>query len=71
MPTEIRTFKQDRPADYLRENPDETWRCDIFADDGSDHHGIGHIEGEAIMNAACAYMIYQRRNQRQGVTNDL
>ena len=55
-PAKIRTYRQERPADYIRENPQECWRCDIYPDDGSDHHGVGSTEAEVIWNAACAYM---------------
>ena len=55
-PATVRTYLQDRPKDYIRENPQERWRCDIYPDDGSDHHGVGSTEAEAIWNAACAYM---------------
>jgi hypothetical protein len=59
MSAEIKTYKQDRPKDWLRENPQETWRCDIFPKDGSDHHGVGETESVAILHAAAAYVGWQ------------
>ena len=56
MTTRITTYKQDRPKEWLKDNPHERWRCDIFPDDGSDHHGIGKTEAEAIWWASQAYM---------------
>lgn len=55
MTTRIKTYRQERPADWLRENPGERWRCDIFPEDGSDHHGVGATEAEALLNAALAW----------------
>lgn len=66
MSAKIKTFKQDRPKEWLRENPHERWRCDIFPEDGSDHHGIGKTEAEAIMQAAAAYMHYIGRRAQEG-----
>lgn len=57
--TRIVTYRQDRPADWLKDHPHETWRCDIYPGDprlGSDHHGIGEVEAEAIINASMAYL---------------
>jgi hypothetical protein len=51
MTTKIRTYKQDRTRDYLRDHPQERWRCDIYPDDGSDYHGVGRTEAEALRNA--------------------
>jgi hypothetical protein len=59
MASHIRTYRQDRPAEYLTENPNERWRCDIFPPDGSDHHGVGATEAMAIINAALAYLRWQ------------
>lgn len=56
QPSKIKTYLQDRPADWLKDNPHERWRCDIFPADGSDHHGIGATEAEAVMNAVMAYL---------------
>ena len=55
-PSKIKTYLQDRPPDWLKDNPHERWRCDIFPVDGSSHHGIGATEAEAIMNASRAYL---------------
>lgn len=55
----IQIYRQERDAQYLKENPQETWRCDIFPDDGSDHHGVGATDSEALLNAAMAYRIWQ------------
>lgn len=56
MNARITTYHQDRPTQFLKENPQERWRCDIFPQDGSDHHGVGSTEPEAILNAATAYL---------------
>lgn len=63
MAAKIRIYQQDRPKDWLRDNPHETWRCDIYPNDGSDHHGIGRTEAEALMNASSAYFIYTNRGR--------
>jgi hypothetical protein len=55
-PAKILTYRQERPADFIREYPHEKWRCDIFPADGSDHHGVGSTEAEAIFNATLAYL---------------
>lgn len=55
-PAKILTYRQNRPADWHRENPDQRWRCDIFPADGSDHHGLGPTEAEALFNATLAYL---------------
>lgn len=62
MSAKIRTYLQDRTPDFLRENPGQRWRCDIFPADGSDHHGVGATEGAAILNAAAHYAVWQHRN---------
>lgn len=54
--SKIKTYLQDRTADWLKDNPHARWRCDIFPVDGSDHHGIGATEAEAIMNASMVYL---------------
>ena len=56
MATRIKTYKQDRPKEWLKDHPHERWRCDIFPDDGSEHHGIGETEADAIWQAGFAYM---------------
>lgn len=56
QPSKIKTYLQDRTADWLKDNPHARWRCDIFPVDGSDHHGIGATEAEAIMNASMVYL---------------
>lgn len=61
MATEIKTYPQDRPKKWLMENPHEKWRCDIYPADGSDHHGVGGSEAEAIHNASLAYLLYAGR----------
>ncbi len=58
MSAKILSYRQERPASWLVDHPEETWRCDIFPADGSDHHGIGETEAEAIQNAALAYRRY-------------
>jgi hypothetical protein len=65
--TKIKTYPQDRPSEWLKENPQERWRCDIFPGDGSDHHGIGATEAEAIFNASLAYRKWTDRKSRNKV----
>jgi len=55
MTTKILAYRQDYPKEWLKKHPQEAWRCDIFPDDGSDHHGIGKTEADAIMSASMAY----------------
>lgn len=63
MPSaKVKTYPQDRPEDWLQSNPGERWRCDIYPDDGSDHHGVGATEAEAILNASQAYVLWSRRD---------
>jgi hypothetical protein len=57
----IRTYRRERNEAWLKDHPEERWQCDILPFDGSDHHGIGATESEAIMNAALAYARWQRR----------
>lgn len=64
-PSKIKTYLQDRSADWLKDNPHERWRCDIFPVDGSDHHGIGATEAEAILNASMAYLKWIGRKPKQ------
>ncbi len=64
-PSKIKTYLQDRPADWLKDNPHERWRCDIFPVDGSSHHGIGATEAEALMNASMAYLRWIGREPKQ------
>lgn len=61
--TKIKTYRQDRPADYLKAHPTERWRCDIYPDDGSDHHGVGPTEASALSNAALHWEAYSKRPQ--------
>lgn len=58
MATRIKTSVQhwDRPTDWRARNKHRAWRCDIFTDDGSDHHGEGATEAEAIYKASLAYL---------------
>ncbi len=56
--TKIRTYRQHRPREWREQHPNETWRCDIYPADGSDHHGLGETEAVAIYNASLAYMRY-------------
>ena len=65
MATKVQTYQQDRPEEWLKENPKERWRCDIFPADGSDHHGVGKTEAEAMLNASSAYLIYTRRTTKE------
>ena len=65
QPSKIKTYLQDRPADWLKDHPHERWRCDIFVTDGSDHHGIGATEPEALMNASMAYLKWIKSPDRQ------
>jgi len=61
MKVEVRTYKQKLPSDWLKHHPTEKWRCDMYSDDGSDHHGVGETEGEAFINAALALKSYRDR----------
>lgn len=65
QPSKIKTYLQDRSADWLKDHPRERWRCDIFPADGSDHHGIGATEAEALMNASMAYLKWIGRKPKQ------
>lgn len=58
---EIHTYQQDRPEEWLEKHPQQRWRCDIFPDDGSDHHGIGKTEAEALHNASLHYLQWSER----------
>lgn len=57
----ITSYRQDRPKEWLKDHPEEAWRCDIYPDDGSDHHGIGRTEAEAIHNANLSYLRWTKR----------
>lgn len=59
--TKIETYPRVRPGSWLKDHPEERWQCDIFPADGSDHHGIGATESEAIMNAALAYRRWEAK----------
>ena len=48
IPANIQTYRQDRPSVFLKEHPQEHWRCDIYPSDGSGHHGVGETEAEAV-----------------------
>lgn len=50
--TKIYTYRQDLPAEFLRDHPKERWRCDISPGKAFDHHGVGETEAEALLNAA-------------------
>lgn len=56
-PARITTYQQRRPKEWQ-----ERWRCDIYPDDGSDHHGFGATEAEALQHAAAAYRSWINRN---------
>ncbi len=56
MPAKVETYLQVLPEEFLRRNPYQKWRCDIFSGDGSDHHGVGDTEAKALLNASLAYM---------------
>lgn len=51
MPEKVKTYRQNRPEEWLEKHPQERWRCDIFAEDGSDHHGVGATPEQATANA--------------------
>ena len=53
--TRIKTYLQERDAEYLKEHPQERWRCDLWPASGGDFHGVGYTEALAILNAATAY----------------
>ncbi len=61
MTIRILTYKQERPSDWLRDHPEETWRCDLYPEGGADHHGVGVTEAEAILNAAAHYDLWTRK----------
>ena len=56
MLTKIKTYPQDLPVEWLKKYPRHKWRCDIFPEDGSDHHGLGETEAQAIHSASLAYL---------------
>jgi hypothetical protein len=62
MPSKITTYRQDRTKEWLRVYPRERWRCDIFPEDGSDHHGIGETEAAAIYHASISYLHWIGKN---------
>ena len=65
-PSKIKTYLQpDRSPEWLKDNPHERWRCDIFPVDGRDHRGIGATEAEALMNASMAYLRWIGREPKQ------
>lgn len=47
---------------FRTDHPQERWRCDIFPQDGSDHHGVGLTEAEALLNASMAYHRYLQKH---------
>jgi hypothetical protein len=47
----IRTYI--KPGNYAPHR----WQCDLFPEGGSDYHGLGATEAEAIFNASIAYRI--------------
>lgn len=61
MLTRIETYPQERPKEWLDKNPSERWRCDIFPQDGSDHHGVSETEAGAIHQASLAYLRWSDR----------
>jgi hypothetical protein len=56
--TDIRTYRQERDEEFLKERPAERWRCDIFPGDGTDHHGVGSTESMALVSAALHWHRY-------------
>lgn len=52
----VKVYEQDRPDHWLRENPHEAWRADIYCSDHSHHHGVGHTDAEALFNACLAFI---------------
>lgn len=59
--TKIKLYVQKRPWEWLRSNPHEKWRCDIQAEDGSEHHGVGYNEAEALFRASLSYLKWINR----------
>lgn len=60
MTTKITVYRRNTPADLLRDHPEERWRCDIYPTGGSDHHGVGATEAEAVLNATMHWANYGR-----------
>jgi hypothetical protein len=56
--TRVKTYLQNVTKDWLEKYPQEKWRCDIFPEDWSTHHGVGETEAIAIHNASLAYIIW-------------
>lgn len=58
-PTQIRVYRNTYNEEWLAAHPDQRWQCDIYPSDGSDHHGLGATEAEAVLNAAMHYRKYE------------
>ncbi len=65
MSIKIRAYKQVIPQDILQERPQETWRCDLYPNDMSRHHGIGATESEAVLNAALSFHAMELAKRKQ------
>lgn len=60
MSLKIELYVQPRPVDWLRDNPEQKWRCDIYPGDfRTDHHGVGATEAEALLRAAQHWHQYE------------
>ncbi len=58
--TQVQVYRQNRDEKYLDEHPEERWRCDLLTSRGTDHHGVGATESEAILHAAQHFFIYEQ-----------
>lgn len=62
--TDIKTYRQERDAQFLKDHPNETWRCDILPVDGSDHHGVGATEAWAVFHPVQSWLAWNIKNRR-------
>jgi hypothetical protein len=56
MGTKIKTYLQDMPKEWLKNHPNQKWRCDIYPSGNSDHHGVSNTEAGSIHEASLAYL---------------
>lgn len=53
------TYRQDRPDDWLRENAEQAWRCDVIIKRDemcvADHHAVAGTPAEAFLAAVLRY----------------
>jgi hypothetical protein len=65
MATEIMTYPQAMPKEWLKKHPNQKWRCDIYPDDNSDHHGVSETEAGAIHEASLAYLCWTDLSKKE------